>query len=176
MLFLFGFGRRSLLGHVLYGVRSALLVGAALLVAPWFLDVNRSPDQASAALDTAAAGRALRGGHAMEARNAGHRQARPVTKGKGGELTGRVTHVRDGDTVEVDDIAVRIANLDCPERGTDAGWRATRAMYRLSEAGPLTCRLSGRRSYDREVGTCQMADGRDLGQVMISEGVCSRWR
>ena len=30
------------------------------------------------------------------------------------KLTGTVTHVRDGDTVEVDGIPIRLAALDCP--------------------------------------------------------------
>ena len=33
-------------------------------------------------------------------------------------LTGKVTHVRDGDTIEVNGIAIRLSALDCPERGT----------------------------------------------------------
>ena len=35
-----------------------------------------------------------------------------------GRLVGMVTHVRDGDTIEVRGVPVRIANLDCAERGT----------------------------------------------------------
>ena len=31
---------------------------------------------------------------------------------------GMVTHVRDGDTIEVRGVPVQIANLDCAERGT----------------------------------------------------------
>ncbi|MEK9880261.1 MAG: hypothetical protein VW474_10750 [Paracoccaceae bacterium] len=34
----------------------------------------------------------------------------------GTKLTGIVTHVRDGDTVEVDGIPIRLAALDCPEK------------------------------------------------------------
>lgn len=154
MFFLFGFGRRSLIGHVLYGVRSALLVGIALYLVPVFLDIERPPRRPAPPPV-----QEIRGGDA-----------------RGGDLTGRVTHVRDGDTVEIEDIAVRIANLDCPERGTDAGWRATQKMYLVAKEGPLSCRLSGRRSHDREVGTCQLSDGRDVGQILIDQGVCGPWR
>ena len=32
-------------------------------------------------------------------------------------LTGKVTHVRDGDTIEVNSVPIRLAALDCPESG-----------------------------------------------------------
>jgi len=153
MFLLFRFGRRSLIGHVFHGVRSAMLVGTALYLAPFFLDVDRP------AKESALRPAGLRGGLA-----------------RGGELNGRVTHVRDGDTIEIADIPVRIANLDCPERGTDAGWRATQQMYLVAGQGPLICRLSGRRSHDREIGTCRLADGRDVGRIMIDRGVCGQLR
>ena len=40
-------------------------------------------------------------------------------------LTGTVTHVRDGDTIEVNNIPIRLSALDCPERGTKNGDYAT---------------------------------------------------
>ncbi|MGR3455374.1 thermonuclease family protein [Pseudooceanicola sp.] len=91
-------------------------------------------------------------------------------------LQGAATHVRDGDTIEVRGTPVRIANLDCAERGTAAGRDATYRMVELVQHGPLLCHLEGRWSRDREVGTCAIADGRDIGEIMIAEGVCARWR
>lgn len=93
-----------------------------------------------------------------------------------GPLSGTVTHVRDGDTIEVTRVPVRIANLDCAGLGTAAGSRATERMRELVRGQAVSCRLSGRQSYDREVGTCALADGRDLGRVLIDEGLCGRWR
>lgn len=92
-----------------------------------------------------------------------------------GTLVDRVTRVRDGDTIVVGLIPIRIANLDCAERGTAAGDRATRVARRLVSRATLTCRLEGRRSYDREVGICALPDGRDFGEVLISGGVCDGW-
>lgn len=158
MFFPFRIGNRSLLGHVLYGVRSGLLVGTALLLAPLFLDVEGPAERSMAHVD-GRDGKALQGGTARD-----H------------ALTGRVTRVRDGDTVEIADIPVRIGNLDCPEQGTDAGWRATQQMYLLAREGPFSCRLSGRRSHDREIATCRLPDGRDLARAMIAQGVCHRWQ
>ena len=91
------------------------------------------------------------------------------------DLSGRVTHVRDADTIEVSGVAVRIANLDCAERGTTAGERATERMRQLVTLGPFSCYLEGRQSYDREVGTCHLADGRDVGEILIEERQCGRW-
>lgn len=97
--------------------------------------------------------------------------------GLSADLGGFVTHVRDGDTIEVGGTPVRIANLDCAERNTVAGDRATRRMRELASGEQVTCTLEGRMSYDREVGTCKLAAiGQDLGRVLIGEGTCSRWQ
>lgn len=94
-------------------------------------------------------------------------------------ITGPVPHVRDGDTIEVVDgqkrIPIRFGSLDCAERGTAAGGRATQRMQELVNRRTLTCYLNGRASYDRKIGSCRLEDGRDLGSIMISEGVCGRY-
>ena len=53
-------------------------------------------------------------------------------------LRGTVTDVRDGDTIEVGGIAVRLAALDCPERGTQKGDIAARIAQQFlgSQASP----------------------------------------
>lgn len=102
---------------------------------------------------------------------------KPIAGGQTDErLEGRVTHVRDGDTVVVRNTPVRLANLDCAERGTVQGERATRRMKELAATGHLLCRLEGRKSYDREVGLCALPSGRDVGEILIAEGQCRRWR
>jgi len=37
-------------------------------------------------------------------------------------------------------------------------------------------RPSRGKSYDREIGTCALSDGRDIGRYMIAEGYCGRYR
>lgn len=107
-------------------------------------------------------------------------RSRPVARNNaspaGHRLIDTVTRVRDGDTLVVGLIPIRIANLDCAESGTSSGDRATRRAKELASGETLTCRLEGRRSYDREVGTCALSDGRDFGAVLIQEGYCRRWR
>lgn len=102
------------------------------------------------------------------------RQPEAASRG-GPSLSGRVTHVRVADTIEVSGVPVRIANLDCAERGTTAGERATERMRQLVTLGPFSCQLEGRKSYDREVGLCALADGRDVGEILIQERQCGRW-
>lgn len=89
-------------------------------------------------------------------------------------LTGTVTHVRDGDTIEVNRRAIRLNGLTCDERGTTLGNQATTAMMSLVSGKTVTCELNGDRTYDREVGRCSLADGRDIGAVMIGQGLCGR--
>lgn len=100
----------------------------------------------------------------------------PAPRSTTAQLIDHVTRVRDGDTIVVGLIPIRIANLDCAESGTAQGERATRRMKQLVSGQTLACRLYGRRSYDREVAVCALPDGRDLGEVMIAEGMCKRWR
>lgn len=90
-------------------------------------------------------------------------------------VQGPASHVRDGDTIEVRGVPIRIGNLDCAERDTDSGREATWRMVELVQHGPLLCQLAGRRSMDREVGTCALADGHDIGEILIAEGTCKRW-
>ena len=44
----------------------------------------------------------------------------------GAILEGRVTDVRDGDTIEVNGLAIRLSALSCPERATRDGEHANR--------------------------------------------------
>ena len=52
---------------------------------------------------------------------------------------------------------------------------ATRVMRQLVSNKVLSCELEGRKSYDREVGTCYLPDGRDVAEVLIERDVCGRW-
>ncbi len=97
-------------------------------------------------------------------------------KADGHELTGKVTHVRDGDTIEVKGVAVRLAALDCAESGTLKGNQATLEMDRLALGKAATCTLNGRRQHDRFIGVCTLDDGTDIQKHMLDEGWCKRYR
>ena len=91
------------------------------------------------------------------------------------EIAGPVTHVRDGDTIEVGGHAIRFGSLDCAELGTTAGQRAKTEMQRLVGGAYLVCRTNGRRSHDRWIGSCSLPDGKDLAGIMIARNICHRY-
>ncbi|WP_152448490.1 MULTISPECIES: thermonuclease family protein [unclassified Roseivivax] len=91
---------------------------------------------------------------------------------QGGTLSGHVTHVRDGDTIEVAGTPVRFRYLNCAELGTRAGEEAKRVMRDLAAGAEVTCSLIGRMSYDRRIGTCRLKDGPDLRHAMYARGQC----
>ena len=68
-------------------------------------------------------------------------------------LRGAITHVRDGDNFEVSGIPVRISALDCPEKSTRSGKKATR-FARQFKGKQAVCELTGAKTYDRVVGYC----------------------
>jgi endonuclease YncB( thermonuclease family) len=89
-------------------------------------------------------------------------------------IVGRVTRVRDGDTIEVSDRAIRLKGLTCDERGTVFGETATEEVRRVIAEQTVSCVLTGERTYDRAVGWCSLSDGRDIGEILIAQGMCGR--
>lgn len=137
------------------------------------------PENQSAVRQDASKPRILNGGGAWTGGSAWRRSRR--TQGTsaalpGAQLVDTVTRIRDGDTIVVGLIPIRIANLDCAERGSKSGDRATRQITGIVKSVQLRCTLEGRRSYDREVGVCSLPDGRDVGEILIAGGFCQRWR
>ena len=89
-------------------------------------------------------------------------------------LTGIVTHVRDGDTLEVNGIAIRLAALNCPENRTKEGRRATKIAEKF-KGMTITCELTGAKTYDRLVGYCSIG-GEDVGRFMMQKSSCKVWK
>ncbi len=95
-------------------------------------------------------------------------------------VDGRVTHIRDGDTIEVEGVPIRLNGLAAPERYESGGSAATVAMRELVNraGGRLKCELNGETSYDRQIGTCFTPDGYDIAALMVARGVardCPRY-
>jgi len=88
-------------------------------------------------------------------------------------LTGIVTHVRDGDTIEVNGIAIRIAALDCPEKGNANGDYATQ-LAKYFVGLQAICELTGAKTYDRLVGYCKI-NNNDFGKYMMQNSSCIVW-
>lgn len=103
--------------------------------------------------------------------------------------TGRPANWRviDGDTYEDLDSGerYRLENIDTPETGPRAhcvaerelASRATqRARALITSADEISVRRTGRRDrYDRIIALVQV-DGRDLGELMIADGLARPWR
>ena len=95
------------------------------------------------------------------------------TPKSGSILSGTVTYVRDGDTVEVNGIAIRLAALDCPENKTQKGRYATKVAKQF-EGSKMICELTGAKTYDRLVGYCSV-NGLDFGRFMMQNSACKVW-
>ena len=98
----------------------------------------------------------------------------PITLFAQAELTGQITHVRDGDTIEVGHIAIRLNRLTCDERGTTLGDRATAYLRSQVLGKTATCSLNSERSYDRLVGRCATENLGDIGAHLIKQQLCGR--
>ena len=86
------------------------------------------------------------------------------------DLSGTVTHVRDGDTIVVGDTPVRLQGVSAPERGDPHGPASARFMRELTLGRTVVCDLTGERTYDRVVGLCRL-DGRDVGEAIVRAGL-----
>lgn len=84
-------------------------------------------------------------------------------------IQGRVTVVRDVDTIVVAGVPVRLNGLDGPETSTRIGREARTFMPRLVRGEIVTCQLNGERTYDRWVGVCYL-NGQDIGAIAVANG------
>lgn len=85
-------------------------------------------------------------------------------------LEGRVTHVRDGDTIEVGGVAVRLQGLHAPELDEAGGPAAAALMKQQVHGKVVRCDLTGERSHDRAIGICFQA-GADIAEALIRVGL-----
>lgn len=88
----------------------------------------------------------------------------------GERIQGTVTHVRDVDTIEVSGRPIRLNGLDGPELDEKGGRVAKRWLTRKVLHKPVSCELTGEKTYDRWVGTCYTTGGDDLGVLAVKEG------
>jgi len=86
--------------------------------------------------------------------------------------------VSDGDTVIVEGFSVRLAGLDAEELSEPHGLMAKRGLLMMIGSEPITCKLTGERSYHRYIGTCYSHTGIDLAADMVRFGYaldCARY-
>jgi micrococcal nuclease len=92
-------------------------------------------------------------------------------------LTGTVTHVRDGDTIEVGKIPIRLNGVSAPELNEPLGQQSKQFMRDLIDGKRVRCELNGKKTYDRFVGVCYLGE-RDIGAAIIKAGLaldCPRY-
>jgi micrococcal nuclease len=85
-------------------------------------------------------------------------------------LTGKVTHVRDGDTIEVGKIPIRLNGVSAPELKEPLGQQSKVFMIDLVNDKQVRCELNGEKTYDRFVGICYLGD-KDIGAAVIEAGL-----
>ena len=85
-------------------------------------------------------------------------------------LTGIVTHVRDGDTIEVGKVPIRLDGVSAPELKEPLGPRSKQFMRDLVDGKSVRCELNGKKTYDRFVGVCYL-EGKDIGAAVIKAGL-----
>lgn len=91
--------------------------------------------------------------------------------------------VVDGDTVWIDGVKIRVADIDAPETHpprcaseADLGDRATRRLAALMSAGPFELRAVDRDEdrYGRKLRVITR-NGRSLGDQLVIEGLARTW-
>lgn len=87
--------------------------------------------------------------------------------------------VIDGDTLHIPTdsglVRVRLAELDAPELGEPGGQAAWDRMRELA-GFYVECRLTGAKTYGREVGYCTNEAGQDVAEELIREGLARQFR
>lgn len=98
-----------------------------------------------------------------------------------------VARVKDGDTLEISGVSVRIYGIDAPEKAqtcrhrmldTMCGLQATEMMVKIINGKVVTCTpVPGQRDkYSRTIAKCSTPDVSDLGASMVNMGYALAYR
>lgn len=95
-------------------------------------------------------------------------------------FTGQVVKITDGDTIQVihHDRAekVRLADIDCPERGQPFGTKAKRFVVDLAAGKVVEVEVRTTDRYGRTVGEVFLPDGRSLNRELVKAGLAWWYR
>ena len=92
-------------------------------------------------------------------------------------ISGTVSKVRDGDTIELDQVPIRLHGISAPELSDPLGKEARLFITKLVFGKSIKCRLTSKKSYDRFIGTCYLGH-QDIGVTIIEAGLaldCPRY-
>ena len=95
---------------------------------------------------------------------------------KPGDLIIGPCFVIDGDTVDINGTRIRLYGIDAPEMEHPYGNSAKWALVKLCKGQLITAVFEEGSTYDREVATCYLPDGRDLSAEMVQAGMAIDWR
>ena len=92
------------------------------------------------------------------------------------EITGTVTHVRDGNTIVLDGTAIRLLGVAAPATDEPGGREARAYMVELVQHQEVSCDLARERRNGGLIGVCRLVEkatvgGGDLGAMIISMGL-----
>jgi endonuclease YncB( thermonuclease family) len=97
-----------------------------------------------------------------------------------GIVTGNVTGVLDGDTIEVLNghhaDRIRLNGIDCPEKSQAFGKKAKHAASALAFRKEVTIQTYGHDKYKRILGDVILPDGMNLNQELVKQGWCWWYR
>lgn len=97
-----------------------------------------------------------------------------------GIVTGNVTGVLDGDTIEVlsrhHADRIRLSGIDCPEKGQAYGKRAKQAASALAFGKEVTLQAHGLDKYGRTLADVLLPDGTNVNHTLVKEGWCWWYR
>jgi micrococcal nuclease len=96
------------------------------------------------------------------------------------DVSGRVTRVLDGDTIEVlhnrRPERIRLSGIDCPEKGQAIGNNAKHAASDLAFGKEVTLQTHGQDKYGRTLGDVRLPDGKNINQELLKDGWCWWYR
>lgn len=84
-------------------------------------------------------------------------------------------YVVDGDTVTIGKINIRLAGIDAPEMDHPYGKQAKWALYQMTKGQIIRVEMADHLSFDRNVATCYLPDGRDISAEMVRLGLALDW-
>ncbi|MBF9036518.1 hypothetical protein HKCCE2091_19950 [Rhodobacterales bacterium HKCCE2091] len=84
-------------------------------------------------------------------------------------------YVIDGDTIVVSGTKIRIAGIDAPELHHPWGKKSKFELIRMCKGQVVTVTIRDEVSYDRIVGKCHLADGRDVAAELVKMGLALDW-
>ena len=97
-----------------------------------------------------------------------------------GIVTGNVTGVLDGDTIEVLNghhaDRIRLSGIDCPENGQAHSKKAKQAASALGFGKEVTLQTHGKDKYGRMLADVLLTDGTNVNHELVNQGWCWWYR